>query len=79
MSSYSIGINHFQDGYSALMTAISNKSIDIVKVLLDAGADYDQINEVIQDMILQSLAVSFDRAYFFLIILFLLIVMLTKL
>lgn len=28
------------------MTAISNKSTDIVKVLLDAGADYDQVNEV---------------------------------
>jgi hypothetical protein len=30
------------------MTAISNKSTDIVKVLLDAGADYDQVNEVIK-------------------------------
>lgn len=28
------------------MTAISNKSTDIVKVLLEAGADYDQVNEV---------------------------------
>jgi ankyrin repeat protein len=30
------------------MTAISNKSTDIVKVLLEAGADYDQVNEVIK-------------------------------